>query len=65
MRNEVERMGPFDESDPACKARVLGWIDSGADLCRLEKLATPAKHFIAYCIVIDQAHILLCDHIFA
>jgi 8-oxo-dGTP diphosphatase len=63
IRNEVERVEPFDESERACKVRVLDWIDSGADLCRLEKPALPEKHLIAYFVVIDREHILLCDHI--
>jgi 8-oxo-dGTP pyrophosphatase MutT (NUDIX family) len=54
---------PFDESERDCKARVLAWIDCGVDLCRVEKPAVPAKHLIAYFVVIDRDHILLCDHI--
>jgi 8-oxo-dGTP pyrophosphatase MutT (NUDIX family) len=43
---------------------VLDWINSGADLWRREKPATPPKHLVAYFAVLDVASrkLLLVDH---
>ncbi len=45
------------------KAQVLEWIDSGAELCRIEKPATPPKHLVSYFILVDGDYLLLVDHI--
>lgn len=63
IRNEVELIQPLDDSECAVKRDVLAWIDSGVELCRLEKPATPPKHLIAYFAVVDDDHLLLVDHI--
>lgn len=42
---------------------VLSWIDSGVELCRLEKPAVPPKRLLSYFAVVDNEHILLVDHI--
>ncbi len=41
---------------------ALAWVDSGAQLFRLAKPATPPKHLVAYFAVVDGGHILLVDH---
>lgn len=63
IRAEVEMIRPLDSVEQETKRDVLAWIDSGAELCRLEKPATPPKHLIAYFAVVDEDHILLVDHI--
>ena len=63
IRREIELIEPFDELESDTKAAVLDWIDSGAELCRLRKPATPSKHLVAYSAVVDGEHILLVDHI--
>ncbi|MDJ0939159.1 MAG: NUDIX hydrolase [Woeseiaceae bacterium] len=63
IREEVELIQPLDGLEQETKLDVLAWIDSGAELCRLEKPATPPKHLIAYFAVVDGEHILLVDHI--
>lgn len=63
IREEVELIQPLDELERNSQRDVLAWIDSGAELCRLEKPATPPKHLISYFAVVDGDHILLVDHI--
>lgn len=63
IREEVGRICPLDELEHASKLDVLDWIDSGAELCRLEKPATPPKHLISYFAVVDGDYLLLVDHI--
>lgn len=63
IRREVEKIDALDEPERQALSDVLGWIDSGAELCRRRKPATPPKHLIAYFAVVDQDHILLVDHI--
>ena len=63
IREEVELIQPLDELERESKLDVLAWIDSGAELCRLEKPATPPKHLISYFAVVDDDHLLLVDHI--
>jgi 8-oxo-dGTP diphosphatase len=47
----------------AAKTDVLAWIDSGVELCRLQKPAVPPKHLISYFAVVDGDYLLLVDHI--
>ncbi len=63
IRKEIELIDPLDELERASKIDVLAWIDSGAEICRLKKPATPPKHLISYFAVVDGDHILLVDHI--
>ena len=63
IRAEVELIQPLDGLEQETKLDVLAWIDSGAELCRLEKPATPPKHLISYFAVVDDEHVLLVDHI--
>ena len=63
IRKEVELIKPFDEAERATKSEVLEWIDSGVELCRLQKPATPPMHLISYFAIVDDDYILLVDHI--
>ena len=63
IRKEIEQIEPLDDLEQASKLDVLAWIDSGAELCRTEKPATPPKHLISYFALMDGEHILLVDHI--
>lgn len=63
IRKEVELIEPLDAIELASKIDVLMWIDSGVELCRLEKPAIPPKHLVSYFAVIDGEYILLVDHI--
>ncbi len=63
IREEVELIQPLDGLELETKRDVLAWIDSGAELCRRVKPATPPKHLISYFAVVDGDHVLLVDHI--
>ena len=63
IRREVTSIVPMDALETEHVRRTLEWIDSGAELCRLEKPATPPVHLVSYFAVIDRGHILLVDHI--
>lgn len=63
IRKEVSRIDPFDELEARDKREVLAWIDSGAELCRIQKPDVPPKHLISYFVVVDDDHILLGDHV--
>lgn len=62
IREEISSIEPFDDLERAHIADALAWIDSGAELCRLEKPAAPPKHLVSYFVVVDGEHVLLVDH---
>lgn len=65
IRQLVSSIRPFDELEAAHLASTIAWIDSGAELCRIEKPATPPKHLVSYFVLIDprRRKLLLIDHI--
>ncbi len=63
IRAEVAQIVPLDEAERCDQARVLTWIDSGAQLCRVQKPDVPPQHLIAYFVVVDADEVLLVDHI--
>jgi len=62
IRNEVQAIIRFDKVEGDHQSDVLAWIDSGADLCRVAKPATPSKHLVSYFVLIDDGHYLLVHH---
>ena len=62
VRNELTAIEPLDALEREHLADALAWVDSGAELFRLAKPATPPKHLVSYFAVIDADHILLVDH---
>jgi 8-oxo-dGTP diphosphatase len=63
IRKEVELIEPLDDLERATKTDVLSWVDSGVEICRLEKPDIPPMHLISYFAIVDDEHILLVDHI--
>lgn len=67
MRHEIRAMiaaiEPFDSRERQDQKEALAWIDSGAELCRIAKPATPPRHLVSYFAVLDGDQILLVDHI--
>ena len=63
IRREVALIEALDDTERNDIADVIAWIDSGAELCRLEKPATPPRHLVSYFAVVDRDHLLLVDHI--
>lgn len=62
IRAELEMIEPHDSLEQAHLVEALAWVDSGAELCRISKPATPPKHLVSYFAVVDGDHILLVDH---
>ena len=62
IRAELELIEPFDSVEREHHADALSWVNSGAELFRLQKPATPPKHLVSYFAVVDVDSILLVDH---
>lgn len=62
IRSELELIEPFDELEREHLADALAWVESGVDLFRVAKPATPPKHLVCYFAVVDEDRILLVDH---
>jgi 8-oxo-dGTP pyrophosphatase MutT (NUDIX family) len=62
LREELIAIEPLDATERKHLADALAWVDSGAELFRRGKPATPPKHLVAYFAVVDKDHILLVDH---
>ncbi len=60
--NEVKAIIPLDKHEEQDQHAVLAWINSGVDLCRVEKPATPPKHLVAYFVLVDGDYLLLVNH---
>ena len=63
IRDEVARIAPLDPREHEDRARVLEWIDFGAELFRTRKPDVPPMHLVSYFVLVDGAHFLLVDHI--
>lgn len=62
IRAEVSSIQPLDALERAHRDDTLAWIDSGVELCRVHKPATPPKHLVSYFALVDQDNVLLVDH---
>lgn len=62
IRKELTAIVPLDATESAHLSDALAWVDSGAELCRVAKPATPPKHLVSYIGVVDAQWILLVDH---
>jgi 8-oxo-dGTP diphosphatase len=62
IREEIVSIAPCDDIERGHREDALAWIDSGAELCRLQKPATPPKHLVSYFVLVDDDHVLLVDH---
>jgi ADP-ribose pyrophosphatase YjhB (NUDIX family) len=62
IRAELDAIRPLDALEREHLADASAWIDSGVELCRTAKPATPPKHLVSYFVVVDSDHLLLVDH---
>lgn len=62
IRAEITAISALDDLEQQHIDSAIAWIDSGAELCRIEKPATPPIHLISYFVVVDDGHLLLVDH---
>lgn len=60
----ISAIVPFDDLESQHIQETLAWIQSGDQIFRLQKPATPLKHLVCYFIVLDEKaqKILLVDH---
>jgi len=63
IRQEIARIAPTDVRESEAQRAALEWVDSGAELCRLEKPARPPQHLVSYFALVDGDYVLLVDHI--
>lgn len=68
IRNEIHCtincLSPFDEIEQEHISFTKNWIESGAEIFRTAKPATPDPHLVAYFLLIDSSsnQVLLVDH---
>jgi ADP-ribose pyrophosphatase YjhB (NUDIX family) len=62
IRAELAAITPLDDLEREHLADAAAWIDSGAELCRTAKPATPPKHLVSYFVVASDTQVLLVDH---
>ena len=63
IRSEIASIKPGDAVETHHRTEALSWVDSGVELIRRVKPATPPKHLVSYfAVVSDDGHILLVDH---
>jgi 8-oxo-dGTP pyrophosphatase MutT (NUDIX family) len=62
IRDELMAIKPFDDLEREHLLDALTWVDSGAELFRVTKPATPPKHLVSYFAIVDDDQILLVDH---
>lgn len=62
--SEIQKINPFDDVEKKHIADAIAWIESGVEIFRIQKPATPPKHLVSYCVVVDtiKKAILMCDH---
>ncbi|MDP3339865.1 NUDIX hydrolase [Frigidibacter sp.] len=63
VRAELQSIEPLDAIEEQQIRSSIDWIDSGAELIRRRKPATPPRHLVSYFALIDGDWILLVDHI--
>lgn len=64
IKNTINSISPFDETEQEHITFTKNWIESGAEIFRTAKPATPDPHLVAYFLLIDTSsnQILLVDH---
>lgn len=65
IQDDIKAIRSFDDLEAKHINDALSWIDSGADLFRVQKPDVPPKHLVSYLVLVDPTHksILLVDHI--
>lgn len=64
IRNSVSAVRPLDDIERQHIDFVLNWIQSGVEIFRTEKPATPPIHLVSYFLVFspEESKVLLVDH---
>ncbi len=61
----ISQIKPLDALEAEHISNAIEWINSGVEIFRIEKPATPPKHLVSYFVLIDpeKKKIMLVDHI--
>ena len=59
---DVRGIKPFDDMEAEHRQETIEWIESGAELCRKVKPATPPRHLVSYFLLTEDDHFLLVEH---
>lgn len=64
LKSLLSGIRPWDDQERTHLAETAEWITSGAPLYRTQKPATPTKHLVSYCVVLDEPRneLLLVAH---
>ena len=64
IANLIRSVEPLDQKEQEHINDALAWIESGVEIFRIEKPATPLKHLVSYSVLVDSVEkkILLLDH---
>lgn len=60
----IDKIEPFDDVEAMHIAFTLNWMNTGAEIFRIEKPATPDTHLVSYFVLMDEVNnkVLLVDH---
>jgi 8-oxo-dGTP diphosphatase len=64
VRKLVDSIVPCDSTETEHQLDVLRWLDSNVGIFRTAKPATPPKHLVSYCVLVDTDYqqVFLVDH---
>lgn len=64
LRALIADLEPLDAQEHAHRTEALSWLDSGAEIFRTARPATPPEHLVSYCVLVDLTErlALLVDH---
>ena len=64
VRRLVTQIEPIDSAETVDRSTALAWIESGAQIFRIQKPDIPKQHLVVYFVVVDKAarKVLLVDH---
>lgn len=64
IKSCINAIEPFDKIEKDVINNVIEWIDSGVEMFRIEKPATPPKHLVCYTVIFDEKErkLLLFEH---
>lgn len=60
--HDVRGIEPFDQVEAGHRREAIRWIESGVELCRRAKPATPPRHLVSYFALTEEDHFLLVEH---
>lgn len=59
---EISSIRPLDAQEELDISTTLYWVENANEIFRIKKHATPPKHLVSYCVLVDGNYILLVDH---